>query len=144
MSHLKLQKLLFYVQAYHLGFFEAPIVTDEFEAWAHGPVSRKIYNEIKDLSTIHREIRYQDDDKGDPIQRLESILSPDQIDLMNDVLSEYGKMSAYALENETHSEMPWIVARQGYGAGERCSVAMDNRLIQSYYKQLLYGEATKD
>ena len=70
MSHLKLQKLLFYVQAYHLAYFDSPIITDSFEAWAHGPVSRKIYNELRDLSTIHREIRYLEDDKGDPIQRL--------------------------------------------------------------------------
>ena len=140
MSHLKLQKLLFYVQAYHLAYFDEPIIVDEFEAWAHGPVSRKVYNEVRDLSTIHREIRYQEDEKGDPIQRLEAVLSSDQIDLMNDVLNEYGQMSSYALENETHNEQPWIAVRRGFGPGERCSNIIEKPAMQDYYKKLLYGD----
>ncbi len=39
MSHLKLQKLLFYAQALHLAYFDEPIIEDDFEAWVHGPVS---------------------------------------------------------------------------------------------------------
>ena len=31
-SHLKIQKLLYYIQGYHLAFFDAPIIDDSFEA----------------------------------------------------------------------------------------------------------------
>ena len=32
MSHLKLQKLLYYVQAFHLAYFDSPLIDDDFEA----------------------------------------------------------------------------------------------------------------
>ena len=41
MSHLKLQKLLYYVQAFHLAYFDSPLVDDEFEAWLHGQFQEK-------------------------------------------------------------------------------------------------------
>lgn len=47
MSHLKLQKLIFYCDAYCLAYFDKELVTDQFEAWVHGPVSRKVYNSLK-------------------------------------------------------------------------------------------------
>ena len=52
MSHLKLQKLLFYCDAYHLAYFEQELVNDEFEAWVHGPVCRKVYDSFKDKSIL--------------------------------------------------------------------------------------------
>ena len=47
MSHLKLQKLLFYCQAYHLAYFKEPLFDEDFEAWVHGPVCRIIYDSLK-------------------------------------------------------------------------------------------------
>lgn len=36
MSHLKIQKILFYIEAYHLAYFDSSIIEDEFQAWVHG------------------------------------------------------------------------------------------------------------
>ena len=47
MSHLKLQKLLFYCDAYHLAYFDTELISDKFEAWVHGPVCRKVYDSLK-------------------------------------------------------------------------------------------------
>ena len=49
MSHLKLQKLLYYMQALHLAYFDQPLVNDDFQAWLHGPVSRILYDHVKGL-----------------------------------------------------------------------------------------------
>ncbi|MBR2290865.1 MAG: DUF4065 domain-containing protein [Prevotella sp.] len=38
MSHLKLQKLLYYCDAYSLAYFGEELITDQFEAWVHWPV----------------------------------------------------------------------------------------------------------
>lgn len=47
-SNLKLQKLLYYIQAWHLVFFEKhPLFNDEPEAWVNGPVYREVYNQYK-------------------------------------------------------------------------------------------------
>jgi len=50
LSHLKLQKLLYYIQSWHLVFFDKKLFDDDFQAWVHGPVSRKIYDTFKDES----------------------------------------------------------------------------------------------
>ena len=42
MSHLKLQKLLYYCDAYSLAYFDNPLIEDDFEAWVHGPVCRRL------------------------------------------------------------------------------------------------------
>ncbi|HUZ03805.1 MAG TPA: type II toxin-antitoxin system antitoxin SocA domain-containing protein, partial [Acidobacteriaceae bacterium] len=37
-SNLKLQKLLYYAQAWHLALYGSPLFSDSIEAWVHGPV----------------------------------------------------------------------------------------------------------
>src|SRR3990167_4770105 len=67
MSHLKLQKLLYYIQAYHLANLEAKIIADDFEAWVHGPVSRKLFDKVKDLSLLYSEIDFKlEEGEADP------------------------------------------------------------------------------
>ncbi|MBX0291944.1 SocA family protein [Hymenobacter sp. HSC-4F20] len=140
-SHLKLQKLLYYIQAYHLAYFDSPVVDDQFQAWVHGPVSRKIYDEIKDFSVLHGEVKFQQEEgEPTPAERLSSTLSPDQVEFINDVLAEFGPKSAYALEAMTHSETPWIEARRGYGPADRCDRTLSEDSMMRYYKQFLYGE----
>ncbi|MDR1722691.1 MAG: DUF4065 domain-containing protein [Tannerella sp.] len=59
MSHLKLQKLLYLVQGYHLAYFGKPLIDDKFEAWVHGPVSRKVFGSLKDKSLLYADICYR-------------------------------------------------------------------------------------
>ena len=56
MSHLKLQKLLYFVQGYHLAYFGKPLFEDDFEAWVHGPVSRKLFEKHRAESILYKEI----------------------------------------------------------------------------------------
>ncbi len=140
MSHLKLQKLLYYTEALHLAYFETSLIDDEFQAWLHGPVSRKIYNEIKDLSILHGEITYSPGEGPKPDEILNESLIQDQFDLINDVLNNYSTLSAGQLEDLTHREQPWIEARMGYGAGDRCEVIISKETMKSFYKDQVYGE----
>jgi uncharacterized phage-associated protein len=47
-THLKLQKLLYYAQAWSLALNGIALFEDDFEAWAHIPVLPKVYQEYKD------------------------------------------------------------------------------------------------
>jgi uncharacterized phage-associated protein len=141
MSHLKLQKLIFYIQAYHLAYTNSPIIEDDFEAWVHGPVSRKLYNEIKDYSVLYSEIRFeQNDNEPMPEKVLADSLTEEQMNLINDVLNGCGNLSDLELENMTHSEQPWITARKGYGTGDKCNVVITKDSIKEFYRTQLYGE----
>ncbi|UAM97948.1 SocA family protein [Polaribacter litorisediminis] len=140
MSHLKIQKVLFYIQAYHLAYFDKPIIEDEFQAWVHGPVSRKIYDSAKDISILHTELQFTlEDDEQSPIDIINNSLTVSQVELVNDVIDELKGLSGLQLENMTHSEEPWLHARRGYESGERCAVVIPNELITDYYKKQIYG-----
>lgn len=43
----KLQKLLYFVHALYLAYSGDPLINEEFEAWAYGPVIPDIYHEYK-------------------------------------------------------------------------------------------------
>ena len=44
LTTMKLQKLLYYSQAWSLVWDDKPLFAEEFEAWANGPVCRELYN----------------------------------------------------------------------------------------------------
>src|SRR4051794_2697101 len=46
-SNLKLQKLLYYAQGFHLASRETALFPERIEAWAHGPVVPPIYHVLK-------------------------------------------------------------------------------------------------
>jgi uncharacterized phage-associated protein len=138
MNHLKLQKMLYYVQSWHLAYFGQELVDDKFEAWLHGPVSRKIWNQYKTTANVYDYINHPEDHETIK-QNIVFSLSEDQIDLIKSVFEEYGKLSAFELESLTHSEAPWQKARTGYDVGEGCEKEIDNLDMLIYYKTRLYG-----
>lgn len=137
MSHLKLQKLLFYCDAYHLAYFGKELVTDEFEAWAHGPVSRKIYNSLKDKSILYSDIYYEDNGL-DPDIEFEK-LTIDQKELLKDVLGNLSSWTGLQLESATHREIPWIEARSGFREGDKCSVLISKQTTKDFYFNEING-----
>ena len=38
LTNLKLQKLMYYSQAWHLALRDIPLFNEDFQAWVHGPV----------------------------------------------------------------------------------------------------------
>jgi uncharacterized phage-associated protein len=138
MSHLKLQKLLYFIEGYHLAYFSTNLIDDDFEAWVHGPVSRKIYNELKDKSVIYSDITYiAEQDAPTPSIMLSRLLTSDQVDLINEVLGLYGNETGFTLESITHQQTPWIKARECYNPADKCEEKIQKEEMQSYFKQFL-------
>jgi len=135
MSHLKLQKLLYYCYSMHLAYFDSELFDGDFEAWVHGPVSRELWNTVKEHSLLYSDIIYTIEPKEkNPIELVEKLLTIDQIQLLDDTLKELGSLTGYELENMTHSETPWIEARNGYNEGDRCNEQINKETVRSYYK----------
>ncbi len=133
---LKLQKLLYYVQAWHLAILEEPLLDDKFEAWLHGPVIPSIYHEYKSKYGMYDTIILSEDEKKQAIYEYEnSGLIPDQFELIEDVLTEYGDLTAYHLEQMTHHEDPWINARKGYNELDRGQTIISNESMKIYYSK---------
>ena len=136
-SQLKLQKLLYYIQAWHLAYFGEPLIEDEFQAWMHGPVVRRVWEEYKGQSVLFNDIVIDDNSQKEAVAVTKASLSEDQLELIADVLSEYGSKSAYELEKLTHSESPWVDARRGTGPAEASDTIITKTSITEYFKKLL-------
>ena len=116
-SNLKLQKLVYYAQAWHLGMEETPIFPEDFEAWVHGPVVPELYQEYKHLTwkPILRE-----DLKDGAYETLRSQFSPDTQHVLDEVANHYMAKGAFELERMTHREIPWLKARGNREQDEVC------------------------
>ena len=60
-------------------------------------------------------------------------LSSDQIEFINSVLNKYGGLSSFNLELLSHSEAPWIEARNGYAPHQTCNVIIPKKRMHEYY-----------
>lgn len=139
MSHLKLQKLLYLIEGYHLAYFTESLIDDKFQAWTHGPVSRKVYDSLKDKSRLYADVGYEpaSDSDPDPAILVQSLLTQDQIDLVNEVLDLYDKESGFELEALTHAQTPWINARNGLPLGAKCENVISKEDMKQYFSQFL-------
>ena len=120
-DNLKINKLLFYTQAHSLCRFNKPIFYDVIQAWDYGPLVKDVFNTFKACGK-------------DPIKEAtdffdESMLSPEELELLIDVYETYGKYTGLALMKMTHAKgAPWD---QVYVQGQNEIIPLD--LIKEYY-----------
>lgn len=133
MSHLKLQKLLFYCDAYNLAYFGQELVSDKFEAWVHGPVSRKVYSSLKDKSILYSDLRYSYN--GVDVDHAFENLPSSQKELVTSILDTLSMWTGMELEIATHKEKPWLEARRGYSEADKCNVEISKETTMLFYRQ---------
>ncbi len=126
-SNLKLQKLLYYAQAWQLVFTGEPLFNDAFEAWVHGPVVPRVFRRFKEFrwNTIDSPVTPVDERS--------------LVDHLNSVLDTYGKFGATQLERLTHQEEPWVIARNGLAPDAACSAVITNETMKVFYTKLANG-----
>jgi len=126
-THLKIQKLLYYVQSWGLVLANSRFFNEKFQAWTHGPVLPSVYHELKkykfnNLVTVSL--------SDDSIK-----LEPHEFDVLDQVWDSYSELSAKHLENLTHIEDPWLKARGGISAEASCTNEIDENIIISFYTE---------
>lgn len=132
LSPLKLQKLLYYVQAWSLAVRREKVFPNKFQAWIHGPVCREVFDRFKDTHMLYDNISPAND-----MRESAAALSEDTRAHVDEVLAAYGELTGIQLENMTHDELPWQKAREGYAPAARCEVEIDEDLMASYYAKML-------
>lgn len=122
MTAMKLQKLVYYCQAWSLVWDEEPLFRESIEAWANGPV-------VPDLYRAHRgEFELSSINGGD-----RSKLDAKQVDTIQAVINAYGDKTSQWLSDLTHIEDPWKNAREGIPAGTRSQVEISHASMIEYY-----------
>lgn len=103
MTHLKLQKLIYYAQGFHLALFQGrPLFNESIEAWKHGPVVNAMWGQYAGMGS--------NSIPPDPTFDPDTVLSGGQKQLLNDVWNAYGQFSAWKLRDMSHQEPPWVNA----------------------------------
>lgn len=125
-THLKLQKLVYYAQAWSLALHDEALFEEEFQAWTHGPVLCSLFDRFAEAG-------------WSALPAPESGGSVDEKThaLLNSIAGSYGELSARRLEDLTHSEEPWIVARGGLPLEERSDAVISKEGMKKYYKERL-------
>jgi len=139
-TNLKLQKILYYIQAWHLVYFNGdPLFSEEPEAWANGPVYRSVYNIYKKYSIGNIKINtsFKNIDNDLMTKETQLGLSPKQINLIRAVLQKYGSIPTFSLVHLTHSEDPWNNARLGVKEFQSSSNPIHHSAMRDYYSRKL-------
>ncbi len=120
-SNLKLQKLLYFVQAECLAFTKEkkPCFMEEIEAWGFGPVVPCVYQEYKQYGAVNIpsvNFYYVVSDEWELIKKKynEDIIAPEDRAIINGVVDGFKDYSASQLVQITHNQLPWYsVYEQG-------------------------------
>lgn len=121
-THLKLQKLVYYAQAWSLANFNKALFPEELEAWTHGPVAPSVWHRHKDSSWTSL-----------AAPKMPPKLDREQDAILPLVIKSYGKYEAKFLEKLTHAELPWKKTRGKLPLYVKCSDSISKTLMRDYY-----------
>ena len=96
-TNLKLQKLLYYQQGYHLAVFDTPLFNEAVEAWIYGPVVPVAYDYFQQFGATSL-----------PVNDDVIVLEDREESLFYRVFDAFRDFSAIGLMNKTHTEQPWL------------------------------------
>lgn len=126
-THLSLQKALYYVQGFYKAFFRSFIFEEDCEAWVHGPVYRDIYRRYSGYCY-------------DPIDSVEvpdiSSMPAEEKVLLDSVVKHICCYSGKTLESFTHVETPWISTRGNLPAEASTDKVIPKKIIGDYFSSV--------
>lgn len=115
-SNLKLQKVLYFIQAYFLTKKKdhTPCFDEKIEAWDFGPVVPEAYLEYKqygsgDIPTIKSFIMFDEDNvwNSKKVKFEDTTISDDDKSLIDKVIDKFADYSATDLVSLTQKQSPW-------------------------------------
>ncbi|MGW0248346.1 Panacea domain-containing protein [Nocardia goodfellowii] len=128
----KLEKLIYFAQAWHLTWDGRPLFNDKFEAWQDGPVQPTVYrvNKYERTSPWSTQLPGADPDA----------LSGATKAIVDAVLEYYACLAKPTLVELSH-ELPWLRARGEIQADARCTAELSEVDIKRWYTaKVLRGE----
>jgi len=123
-TNLKLQKLLYYVQAWHLAIYDRAVFTEQIEAWVHGPVVPEVFR-------AYKRFRWSPIDAEETNWELPENLNAH----INEIISAYGDFSPWDLERMTHHEAPWREARGSLPPDVGSNAIISHESMKKFYSQ---------
>lgn len=126
-DHVKLQKLLYLVQAAHLAWYDSPAFDEPIQAWVYGPVIPRVGGHYKQFGP-------------QPITRAtggsQQYLSTRQLRVVDHVLVDYSDIQSFDLATMLKKEgMPWVRIREGLAPDEPSDEEIPVTLIRAWHRK---------
>jgi uncharacterized phage-associated protein len=120
-THLKLQKILYFAQAAHLAIHDTSLFDEEIQAWKYGPVIPVIYDSYKTFGNSNLALpeEYSNDFDKETVKFLDGIWEL------------FSKYSASELISISHNHKPWIDA---FKSGT--NTVIEQNTLKEYYKNI--------
>lgn len=125
-SNKKVQKLVYYAQAWALVLNNTPLFSERIEAWIHGPAIPELYKKYKSFG-------FSPIDSVGPGFDPTHLFKPEILEVLNEVWRVYGKYDADYLEILSHQEEPWISARSLLEFDESSNKEITISSMKNYY-----------
>lgn len=138
---MRIQTLVYLAHGWHLGLRSEPLIDEEVQAWAYGPVVTSLYHEFKEFGAeeITRQASSAKMDPGGAWKAVRPNVpasDTDTVALLERVWEGYGRFSATQLSSMTHRPgTPWSVARDRMESGLRTTV-IRNAVLRKGFAEL--------
>lgn len=126
-THLKLQKLLYYAQGICLALLGRPLFEEPILAWKHGPVVDEVYQEFKSYGSNPIEIELSESDEEE-INKLDA----NSLNILELTYDNFAIYTAWQLRNMTHEDgTPWDITVMNDGINSE--ISLDS--IKTYFEE---------
>ncbi len=126
MTQIKLQRLVYFAQAWSLGTFNAPLFEEDFQAWSFGPILpslNEIYSEHgRIVATI-------------PVPGTVIDMPEDKVEFIQSVWEQYGYLRDDELEESSKDDV-WRNSRGGMKRTDKSDNIMPKEEIREYYAEI--------
>ncbi len=121
-TNLKLQKLLYYAQAWYLVNFDRRLFSDPIQAWDFGPVIPPVYHRWKEYQSSPIPYKVRGNEQAD--------FQKHQVDFLKEFYRIFSSFSATALVSMTHAESPW---KDAHAEGQNTEILPF--VMKKYYRE---------
>lgn len=129
LTHLRLHKLLYYVQGWSLAMRNKELFSDSIQAWTYGPVVPAVWKRFQHYGS---QVILPTDEPSSS-----SILDKEAKNFIERVWDTYKEFSALKLKEMTHREGPWKNARVGVPPGSSCTNTISPTSMKEYFTKCL-------
>lgn len=126
-THMQLQKLMYYAQGWALALKGRPLFSGSIEAWKHGPVVPSLFRNLTHHGS--KPLPANLGDRG-------ASLTQSERDHIDAVWADYGRFSAARLREMTHTESPWRDARAGLPEDAPSKAPISNAALRQFFTDL--------
>ena len=127
-THLKLQKLFYFAQGWHLACIKKSLFDEDLQAWDHGPVVFPLYKKCRGAGPYNVI-------KQDLFPKKTEKITGESLELLKAVFKQYKQYSGTALEFISHQHKPWQIA---YSKGRNSLIEKED--IRLFFRQHYLGK----